>query len=50
MVGVPCFTRWRCGPSARICWPTPSLLMNLMNTGIRTSTMTAANAMAMKTW
>ena len=24
IVGVPCLTRWRWGPSARICWPTPS--------------------------
>ena len=22
IVGVPCFTRWPCGPSARTCWPT----------------------------
>ena len=21
MVGVPCFTKWLCGPSARTCWP-----------------------------
>ena len=21
MVGVPCLTRWLCGPSARTCWP-----------------------------
>ena len=24
IVGVPCFCRWRCGPSALTCWPTPS--------------------------
>ena len=21
IVGVPCFTRWLSGPSARTCWP-----------------------------
>ena len=44
MVGVPCLTRWRCGPSARICWPTPSCFMSLMKNGMSTSTMNAAMA------
>ena len=37
MVGVPCFTRWVCGPSARTCWPMPSLRMTRMNAGMSTA-------------
>ena len=42
MVGVPCFTRWRCGPSARICWPMPPLFIMRMNAGMAMPTSNAA--------
>ena len=50
MVGVPCLTRWLCGPSARICWPMPSFLSSRMKGGMARPVTMAATAMAMNTW
>ena len=50
IVGVPCFTRWRCGPSARICWPTPSWRMSRMKSGMSAQVTRAAMPMARNTW
>ena len=41
IVGVPCLTRWRLGPSARICCPIFSCLMSLMKGGIARTVMRA---------
>ena len=50
MVGVPCLTRWRCGPSALTCWPTPSWRIILMKNGMIAPVMRAAMPMDRKIW
>ena len=43
MVGVPAFLKWVCGPSARIGWPLPCLILNeLMIVGPNMKTISAA--------
>ena len=36
IVGVPCFTRWPCGPSARTCWPIWRTFSRRIHSGITT--------------
>ena len=50
IVGVPCFTRCVCGPSARTCWPMPSLRMSLMKGGMSRAVMRPATIRVTKTW
>ena len=50
MVGVPCFTRCVWGPSARTCWPMPSLRMSLMNGFRKMAVMMPATNTATNTW
>ena len=50
MVGVPCFTRWRLGPSALTCWPIFSCFMRRMKKGMRTMTTIAARPAERNTW
>ena len=49
MVGVPCFTRWLSGPSARTCWPIWLDLRNLIHNGVSTMVTTMANTTARNT-
>ena len=49
MVGVPCFTRWLSGPSARTCWPIWLDLRNLIHSGVSTMVTTMANTTARNT-
>ena len=50
IVGVPCFTRCVCGPSARTCWPMPSLRMRRMNDGMRSAVMRHETKKDTNTW
>ena len=43
IVGVPCFTRWLCGPSARTCCPIWVRVSSLIHAGISTMVMAAAS-------
>ena len=49
MVGVPCFTKWLSGPSARTCWPIWLDLRNLIHAGISTMVTAMATTMATNT-
>ena len=49
IVGVPCFTRWLWGPSARTCWPIWLDFRNLIHTGMSTIVTTMAATMAKNT-
>ena len=49
MVGVPCFTKWLSGPSARTCWPIWLDLRNLIHAGMSTMVTAMATTMATNT-
>ncbi len=49
MVGVPCFTRWLSGPSARTCWPMWLDFRNVIHRGVSTIVTTMAATTARNT-
>ena len=49
IVGVPCFTRWVCGPSARTCWPIWLDFRKRIHGGISTMVSTMPITMARNT-
>ena len=49
MVGVPCFTRWLSGPSARTCWPIWLDFRNLIHAGMSAMVSTMATTMPTNT-
>ena len=44
IVGVPCFTRWLWGPSARTCWPMWLVFRKRIQAGMSTMVITMAMA------
>ena len=49
MVGVPCFTRWLSGPSARTCWPMWLERRKRIHTGMSAMVTTMASTTARNT-
>ena len=49
IVGVPCFTRWLSGPSARTCWPIWYERSARMNAGMRAIVITMESTTARNT-
>ena len=48
MVGVPCFTRWLWGPSARTCWPMWLVRRKRIHAGMSTMVNTMDSTTARK--